>query len=223
MKIFLQVLLIFLVLSCDQEAPCPTLKNLGLLPLTDKSKSFIPEKYHSKTDTIVFTSSINEEKMFYYKSSLKLDGGVSANVNCESDPLQTTVVSFKYDYISYRFVSKDSFQLDFFVKIRGAEKGDGYYDLLNIWFQDKKEQELSRSLYGQINIITDLRTVSNEDNIYNPVSYTFYPSKIINGKLFQNVYGDGNPQWRISDVYWSQYKGLVGFKSIDGIEWSLKE
>lgn len=212
-------LLLLFILSCKKEEVCPSWQELGEFELSTLTKTYLPDNYFSKTDSITFESTEGKRTKFYLdRTSLAQYGRVSSNVPCQDDTTRTVSISYKYPYNTYSYLSTDSLRLILINTI--GTTNDGYYDLLNIWLS-KEGGPLT--VYGQINIITDNRTVRNPSIIENPVSFTFYEHIVIGGQLFNDVYGDKNPGWRISNVYWQQHKGLIGYKDKNGIDWLLKE
>lgn len=207
------------IIGCKKEDVCPKSQNLGLLRITEESKSYIPGKYFSETDSLVFISVSGAEKKFYLDRIFEYSGSSSTEIQCEYDPEVAIRVSYKPEEKSIRFISRDSFTLRLHTKVGTSPKG--YYDSLSIWLSDDAEEDLN--VLGQINITTDLRTVSSEDEIYNPVYYSYYDSISIMGTVFDQVYGDKQPQVRMSDVYWKQNLGLIGFREKNGTEWVLQQ
>lgn len=217
--LILAFILIGLAYGCPKEKLCPSREDLGVLELTSETRTYLPERYFSETASIEFESTEGKITKFDLDGiSYAEYGPLTTHIPCKYDSFQIVKVSYEYEENYHVYYSIDSLKLILINKVGTTEKG--YYDLLNIWLS---KEEGSISVYGQINIITDIRTVVDDTIIKNPVSFTYYDSIEIGGQVFKEVFGDRNPNGRMSDVYWKQHEGLIGFKDKEGIEWMLKK
>ena len=220
------IALICLIFSCSKSRNCPDTEDLGVLDISSESMAYLPTFLFEETDSLEFKSTDGRTTKFYLHEFSSYDSGpYEYSMPCEYDVTASINASFSITSSKIEYLSTDSLLLRLSTRLRGRYLGnysfrEGYADNLNIWLS-KEGGPLT--VYGQMNITTDLRTLDEETIIESDLTNAYYDSILIGGQMFTEVYGDRLYESRMSDVYWKKNQGLLGYKDKDGVEWILKQ
>jgi hypothetical protein len=220
------IALICLIFSCSKSRNCPDTEDLGVLDISAESMAYLPTSLFEETDSLEFKSTDGRTTKFYLHEFSSFDSGPYDYIMpCEYDVTASIHTSFSMTSTKIEYLSTDSLLLRLNTRLRGQYLGsysfrEGYADNLNIWLS---KEGGTLTVYGQMNITTDMRTLDEETIIESNLTNVYYDSIIIGGQTFTEVYGDRLYENRMSDVYWKKNQGLLGYKDKDGVEWILQQ
>lgn len=225
--ISLWVFSLLIFCSCHKEEICEEKK--VELNISNQTNAWLQKSYFNDGNQITFENNLGYEKVFKYSKTYHYEYTSSSIYDCDSGHKQLILIN--YERISRVYESQDSLKISLgtFIEHEGCnniENNDRFFESFSFSMSNEQAQYFNfDNLWGGLGILS---IVTNKLNS-NPAAdlcgdnYGFYPTIVLAGTEFHDVYGRENLNKFQTNLFYSKTEGLIGFIDIDLTEWKIKK